>query len=705
MKKFIVALLLGISMITFFILYNDYRETYVFNLKNIENHLSKTSSIIIPTKINSLPRNNQYDKLKESSNEKDVSMYFSRIDQDGNKEKIIKYIYTTNNEYVDKLTLVKGKKLDYKYMNTNYFLSTKDTGDPNQIGQIASFDGVEMEVHTLRTMLDKGYILDGPCIISAPERSLIDSFLNVFKVGLDIGIIEESKPSDIGEIPSVKYYQIAALYVVFLLVMLYDILKSYKKIAVKKMLGYSTMDIWKKTIGLILIIQITTIGISSIIMSLILFDDINILYINFMKDLVIKYSYLVGVTFIVASLPFIYVQSIKVVSIVKNSKQTKGLIIFNNLVKVFLCVAVIFLINQQIDNYQNIKKAFDGSYKRWTSVNTYKVLSLNRSDNDGNEFLNNSSEIYKQFNKKGAIFADFTNYTELSKQFNKDVPMEHTFSLVNPNYLKENPSYDTKGKRVSVSENNKNWVLLVPDKYKKNEKSIRDYYDIYMRSFGPSYKAKLEIIWTKSNQKYFSYNFSVNANDGNYVKDPILFVGTESGGFPLWSAQVFNVAGNPLKVKVNTGGDYKSEILSVLSKYGYDSYGVQINYADEQVATSTKNYKDMFKWIVTGILFCIVIIAILIIQNIYNFFEEYKVKWALRQLHGYGIVEKYIEYFAIICVSWGVVIAISLGIMLWSYKVVLTIALIGFIVEVLISVIILTIHQNRNIVKLIKGGI
>lgn len=711
MKKFIVVLLFCISALTFFILHNDYKETYTFQMKNIENHLSNSTRGIIPTGLNSLPRQSQYDKLIETSNKNEVNMYFSRIDQDGEKEKIIKYIYTTDNEYMDKIKLIKGEKLNSKNIYTNSFLSTKDTGDPNQIGQIASFDGVEMEIHTLRTMLDEGFMLDGSCVLSAKKSSDIKEYVDMFKdQTAGIGkMIEVSKAIDIGETPEVKYYQIYGLFIIFALTILYYILGSYKKIAIEKMLGYSLIDIWKKRICLIFIVQVITIIVSSTIMSLILFKDINILQLDFLKSLIIKYIYLILITLLVASIPFIYINNIHITSLIKNKQQVKDLLIINNTIKVLVCISFIFLISQQFDNYDEIKKAFDGSYKRWTSVQNYKVLSLNRITEENffsEEFLNTSVDIYKDFNRNGSIFADFSSYTELSKELNKNAPLGSRFALINPNYMKENPVYDINGKAISISEDNKNWVLLLPEIYKKDETTIRDYYNnTWIPSYGPSYKAKLEIIWTKPNQKFFSYNFAVNPSEGSYVTDPIFFVGTEAGGFRQWNSQVFNVEGNPFKVKVLDEENYKDEIMSVLNKYGFDSYGVQINYANEQVASASKDYKDMFKWIVTGILFCIVIITVIVVQNINNFFEQYKTRWALRQLHGYGIFQKYIEYFITVIGSWIVITIGSLVVIRTNYKVILVSAFIGLVIEVVFSLIALNVNQNKKIVKFIKGGV
>ncbi|MCR1934318.1 hypothetical protein ACQX0N_08200 [Clostridium tepidum] len=99
-------------------------------------------------------------------------------------------------------------------------------------------------------------------------------------------------------------------------------------------------------------------------------------------------------------------------------------------------------------------------------------------------------------------------YTDLSLKSNNKLHLTNMSALVNPNYLKENAVYDTNGKKISISEQNNNWILLFPIKYKKYENSIRKFHKNWINASGVN--RKIQIIWTKSNQKLFSCNFMVN---------------------------------------------------------------------------------------------------------------------------------------------------------------------------------------------------
>ena len=705
MKKFIAGILLVISMFSFFILYNDYKEETIFNMKNVEHHLENSYRVTIPTKINTLPNQTQYDMLVDS--EDDASLYFTRIDQDGDNEKIIKYIYTTNNDYVNSFKLAKGKVLDTSLMYSDYFMSTEDTGDPNQIGQIAGIDGMELEIRTLQSMVDDGYYLDGACTVVV-ENGNIDSFLNIFKEGLGIENINVCKSYDIGQVDKKSNFQIPALFLIFMMLILYYIIKSYKKIAIEKLMGFSNFDIWKKRILKILGVQILAIIVSILVMSLILIKEYNYFFCDFLKYIFVQYFKLICITFIVASIPFIYIINIKISEIIKNKKQVKEIIILNSIIKIILCVIFIYLVNIQVENYDNIKKAFDGSYKGWEDGSNYRVLKLNRLDEEkafSDEYLDGCIEIYKYFNKKGAIFAEFEMYSNLSKEQNSDFPEYLYRAIVNPNYLEINKVYDCENNIVKVNEDNKNWVLLIPEKYKNYEDKIREYYQFWIDSYNGEVKSDIEIIWIKNNQKLFSYNFSVNEEEGNYVTDPILFVGTVNGGFPDWNTQVFNIMGNPLKIKIEDDKSDTEEIMPILDELGYSSYGVQINYANEQVISSYNDYMDMFKWLITGFVSTLVVIIIILIENIYNYVEQFKVRFALRKLNGYGVIARYKEYLISIILSWIIIFVVSLIFKLTNISILIKVCISGVSIEIIISLIILTFYEDKKIIDFIKGGI
>jgi putative ABC transport system permease protein len=116
----------------------------------------------------------------------------------------------------------------------------------------------------------------------------------------------------------------------------------------------------------------------------------------------------------------------------------------------------------------------------------------------------------------------------------------------------------------------------------------------------------------------------------------------------------------------------------------------------------------MFIWYVTGVCLALIIIAVVLLQNVYNFFEQYKIRIAIRKLHGYNLLSKYKEYLILLAVSWIIVITASFGISFVkefaSSNVILVFSAIGFVLETIISLIILFFIEKKKIIEFIKGG-
>ncbi|RXI66033.1 bacteriocin-associated integral membrane family protein [Clostridium tetani] len=707
MKKLISVLILVISMFSFFILYDEFKKTEAFNMKNIENNLENGYDVLLPSNINSLPRRDQYEIVTNSTKCTMSSIFFTRTDRTGKKEKIIKYIYTMKDDYMDKINLSSGKKLDKTMMNSNYFLSTENTGDKNQVGVIESIsDDFIFEVRTLNNMLDDGLKIRGYCVLDFPKDKTIEENINTLCEIYDVNTIEHNKAAIVGWVDNKNSSYILVLFSILVLLILYDILNSYKKIGIKKMLGYSNLDIWKEDISKLLIIQIGSIIISTIFMSIFLINKYNGAYLKFLKKLGLNYLLITIILLIVASIPYIYVQTIKISSILKNKRQTNEILIFNTLIKIGLVVGFIILLNIQITNFDEFKKLYNGSYKQWEDASDYVTLNLDTLDSNviySEEFLKKQQNLYKKFNADGAIVAEFSKYTKLSKDANSKIKYFKFNGIVNPNYLRKYPVHDNKGNRIFISERNKNWVILVSDKFKNDEKQIRENYQSFKERLQDNTYREVEIIWTRPNQKYFSYNVNVNPKEGNYVEDPIILVGTEEGLFPYWNSVIFNTDGDPVKVKINKEISLYDQIKPIINSVGIDTSSLRINFADEEVVSISNEYKNMLKVLIMGMSSIAIMLVIIVTQSVLSFFEQYKKIISIRSFHGYKSFDKYKEYLWIIIISWVAIVITSIILNKASLNIILFVALVGLIFECLLSTISLNLINKNRLIEVMKG--
>jgi putative ABC transport system permease protein len=56
---------------------------------------------------------------------------------------------------------------------------------------------------------------------------------------------------------------------------------------------------------------------------------------------------------------------------------------------------------------------------------------------------------------------------------------------------------------------------------------------------------------------------------------------------------LFNVEDNPFKVKIPSSESDKSFIVSELNKYKYPIHDLKINYANEELNSKIKDFKDL----------------------------------------------------------------------------------------------------------------
>ncbi|MGL4850541.1 MAG: DUF1430 domain-containing protein [Clostridium sp.] len=697
MKKIITLIVVSIFISSFYMVYEDFIQDKSYSLKNSEYELEDVKNVIVPSKLTSLPRGVQYKTLFEST-KGGISLYFTRIEEVGEKEKIIKYIHINNDDYMKKFKLLEGRYLNAEDMDSYKYVSTEKSDDPNQVGVIASVDNLEMEIKTLRAMLEDDYILNGECVVQLEGEESLEYFAALFIDSVDAEIIVSDAETE-RKIIKKSDFQIIPLIIILFIVILYYLICEYKKIAIEKMLGYSEVEICRNRIVKLFILCVIAIILTSVFMSMIMFKRVNILYLEFFKTLGVKYLMIIGIILVGLMLPFIYIKSIKIISLIKNQKNIKEVILLNNVVKVCLSVGIITLIIFQFKEYKTVEDVFNNNYKKWEKVGEYKVLSLNNLHDgivENREFVKSEIEAYEDFNEKGAILAAFDGYSESNIKMNEYMKAYTRYAEINPNYLKENIAYDIQGNQIVVEDENKNLVLLVPDKYKNDEKEIREIYEEHARNG----KTKLELIWMKSGQEFFSYDFTVGTKNGNMVKDPVLWVATQEGPFKMFFTYLFNTVGNPIKIKSNDD----KEIEDIIKKYKLDIHGLKINKADDQVVSKVEGYKEALKWATFGIVSSILIVLFIIIQNTLNYIEQSKREIAIKKMNGYTCMQRYKEYGIQILGTWLIVMLIASIINKGYINLVVGIGVIGLILDIIINLVVIKLREKDKILKFIKGG-
>ena len=600
------------------------------------------------------------------------------------------YTYFTDETFLKYISLVSGRYFNLSENESDKFLSTIKTNDDAQIGRIADFAGDQtIEIRTLRSKMKEPdiNIFDKYFYINAGGSQDKEVFYNgleetMKKYGYTIQRVEENFFED-----KDSYYNLifiaglSVLYIICMLFIYFDILNSYKKIGIEKMVGFKRIDIWKRRIFPLISTQLASMIITTIILIIIKFKTINKYLFYFILDLFGIYSLIVILSVLILSIPFITIGKISVSNMLKNKNPINAITLVNSVFKVVLSIAVLIIISNLYMEYHSINNKYKYSFENWEKTKGYAVIPSvrTRTGYDYNPFNKENKykrkELYFYFNKRGAVLADFSMYApinEINRKLQKDDYKINNIT-VNPNYLKENIVLDTNGNRIYIDENETEYILLVPESYRQYEEKIIKYHESQKKSRAyssehtqkeslyphelASYREPsilpgqdIKIIWTKSNQQLFSYKLDINPQENNVVKDPIIRVVTESNG-DLFDYNIIFDSGEPLKIKFDDSKDGPDYIQSVLANY-YDP-----NYFQFPVTKLFTMVEDQIHEFKLKVLYNSAIIAVLfgiiftvILQNVLNYFKQHRVRLAIQKFHGYRKIDKYRGYFIVIAI-------------------------------------------------------
>lgn len=626
--------------------------------------------------------------------------------------KLVKYMYLNDASYFANYSIGTGRQISLEgFRNKSKdFLSSNSTKDNNQIGRLNEFAGDNnLEIRTLWDMCDDNTLtLSGYATVQLPKDN-IQEFIEELEIYTRDKIqVSEKIDINFNYDNSSSNYIVYALYFLLLLLVIYDSLKNYKNVGIKKLLGYSNRDIWICNTKKIFFMQVFSILVVILLMSLYFFSNINVYLADFLFKLIMEYVKQTIIMLLLSSIAYGYILSIKVSDMLKNKKTTMEIIVFNTIIKCILMGIVIVMAMNITTNFVIVKNAYNTSYEKWDKASNYECIS--GSNIDGNTYFSDEMEeklktIYLELNRRGSMFEDFSNLSDSFKQMNSaPVGKEYIidYATINLNYLLENEVKDENGNNVIVSEDEEKNILLIPELYKDKEKEVVEYYVDSLSSYmnGKKYYIEdMKVIWIMDNQELFSYNIEVNSNENNMVKNAVYMVMTEGNLMDRAFRNIIDYLGNPLKIIKDDSYDLNKYISEIIG----GNYEYTIISADEQIASEVTSAKETIKYNTLVMLGVLIGILIIIIQNLYNYVEQYKRDLFIKSIHGYSFFMKYKLSILINIISGILSSILAMLILKDNYLCIMGISFIGIIIELILWIIILRIMEKRKIINVVKG--
>ncbi|WP_078392828.1 hypothetical protein [Shouchella patagoniensis] len=671
MKKIVFLSLFICFSLAFYLSIMESKNQEIIDFTNLE--IQTAHPFIIPETIpfsNPMELSSILEKVANDTNVNIIrgARYF-RKDQ---TIEYIKYAWLTEESPMFEDILIKEGRLP-KIKENNYIVTTKEVSyDLPQIGTIASL-GQNFSI----LPLDKSFEVlptSGRYFIEANDSKQINFFLETLSNEINDYLLKNQEDlnitpvdlqsestfhqldsdllilNDLSELETIQYIILGST----LLLLVFYFYNTSKKIGVFVIHGYSFTEIWWELIGKTTLILSILVTLLSAILSIVLLLP-TFIFGNFIAKLL--FVLLVFIIFSAASLLFIL--KINTSQTIKHRKKYNGILIFNQLFKTVAIVLLLILslesfsqiqlIGEKKEKLNNISEsnsdwaslddyAVYQSYLGYTTAFTFEELEMQLSKQD--TALN---ALYPLFNEREAIYADTSEYEVEFQEINTQ--FSGIFSMtVNPNYLEEFPLQDEFDETIVVNEQDENWILIVPENFKREEKEIRDYFlddkEYYLSS---DREVTLEIIWLKKDQSVFSTNPEVAPNKQNQIDNPVIHVKTSGNELFTYRGGVRgNGLSDPLKIKLDakSGASYLEELKEELLDLGLENNSDIVSIKDflsSELASLKAEQRSnllIFIALITTALYASVFNVIILVKS-------YAKKFAVYRLFGAGLFKTY----------------------------------------------------------------
>lgn len=694
MKKILAAFLVLASVFSFALVYNQTDKEELERMEKAGEGIAR--QFYIPSSLLLAGPDEMYPLLCETAYEFRANIFRTSIHyKTDDYVEILKYVLLTADTYFfDAFRIKSGRFLTAEdTQQDNFFISSVDTGEHNQVGTVRDFGGNNIiMIKPLKTAYE--YLpVYGQYFVEAPGgEKIFDAFLKSFVAKVNKKYQEYLKapftPEDFQQNNSgsgaeagartdfLKYINYT-IFIIILILLIYCIFYESRRIGIMKMHGLSSIHIWFIIAGRLITLIFILSAAVSLLVALLIKDTSP----QFVGSVIISQfkTYVIVTTISLTS--YVYISRIKVSDAIKNRKDTNGIFVLNTLLKAG-CSILVVLIGLSLWNQYAEISAKRANLKNWEHSKDYGVFYPLNVGYDLEDVQHGSpittaasaGELYPVLNKMGALFIGAEMYEERALVFNKDSQNIRSIK-VNPNYLREFPVYDVHNNPVQVSEDTSDWILLVPEKYHPREKEIMSFFQksrtgakghegayeweehFFKKVVPDSIKnQQIKIIWLANDQKIFSFNPKVFPTENNIIIDPIIQVVTEKNSLCADRVNMITGGGGSDSLKMRLIDRDTALTLKTLEpelrRLKLDDNVRHLITVDQFVLQEIYNLQ---KWMNHLLLIGLGLLAgllILVVQNLTIFFNKYQRKFVVRRLFGTDFFRTYKEYTLLFSITW-----------------------------------------------------
>lgn len=633
----------------------EYRENFINQEKAANSHEIHISSYYgFQTET--------YESMKVILEKYGGNLYFNNKESIDNKGYNVKYIYVSDEKYLPNIKIEEGRTFYEDEMESVNYISTTKIEDDSQIGRILGYGkNTNFMIKPLHSTLNAEVLLNGNFTLIMEDESKLQDVIREFNKFVDVNVDE----NDTSLLTNSRFpFEIIILleYILLAIFILYEIVSSYNAIAIKKLNGYSSIDIWREYIKGVLLFQFVVSIIVCIVSLILFFGEINENSSLFILELTKTFGYQLVISFFVISLPFLYLKNIKLIDLLKKMNMDDYVYVFNLIFKTILSLIVIILISNSVVSFQTSFVKYKGGYERWKTTKQYYIIpnvaNITPEYLFSKEFIDKQGDLYKLLNPDGAILADFSSFLGTYDEYTYKNDYERAVT-VNPNYLIENDIYDTNGDKVVIDESEEDYIILLNEKYKKRENEILEYFYYVKEGYSKKIDNQdIKLIWVKDNQKLFTYNIEINPEKNNMVDLDMVRVLTVENGDYIDYDIIIGYQGDPMKINIGDNTDVYDYLMPKTDAVGLSKYFERAYSVYDVVNEEIENSKTIFSYQLLGMITLSVCISMSIYQNIYLFIRNNAKNIFTKTINGHSFFSKYYKYYVQQVISWSFVLGI-----------------------------------------------
>lgn len=668
---------------------------------------------------------------------REYSRNFGRYIQDLGEKKqvsISKYVFKNKNDIViytsdpslnDKVSLSKGR---FPNQNSNEFISNTCIDDSNQSG---TFQKIDPKTKITIKNIDKTSNLggDGIYYISTTNEEILNDIVsdlneNVASVKIFDSITSSNIRIDLEVLGTMALVSLCVL----VAIMQYSV-NQLKEVSILRINGFSVTKILsgmsKKLIKVMMIGTVIAYIICSIYyISINNFNYFGVLSIYFgLLAILCILSYI----FIPFFVSLIHLKKSNILSVIKGKRAYGIVSCMHCSLKIIFVLFLLFSTNELVIKSNRLNQQLD-SLSTWEKAeNLYTTVVTYTGQHDRKidfEVSNKMKNFYKKMiASKDAFIIRAFNYEKIDGIYDYELNCEDVSSEISPNgkcidinenYLKFN-SIESVTSSVLDQINHDNNVLniLVPEKLQIYEEEIRKNYldnfyfkkvkvdNIYNEDLNLKINKteksdlKINIIYVKNNQNYFSYKSRIEPEQKNLVNDPIAVIYTDNvaasccQSFMTNSFYFYSDAEDPFGEisSIISECDLQSSLQKVVSVY--DKHGREI-----------QNLQNEQRNLITFIIILFISNLMITYNLIASYYEKNKYKLYIKKLFGYSNFRK--NRTSIICLFIINIIPVAIMTMMYGSKIILT-GIVLTLIEFIVATIIDRLLAAKSFNSIIKG--